>query len=45
MRVTGDEKNLPSRKIVLHILLFIVVIVVISAISIWFGLGPVVLSP
>ena len=28
-----------------HIILFIVVIVVLSAISIWLGLGPVVLSP
>ncbi len=31
-------------KIVAHVVLFIVVIVVMSAVSIWFGTGPVVLS-
>ena len=32
-------------KIAAHVVVFVVVIVVMSAVSIWFGLGPVVLSP
>jgi len=33
------------RKIAAHVILFVLVIVLMSAIAIWFGLGPVVLSP
>jgi hypothetical protein len=32
------------RKIALHIIIFIAALVVISAVAIWFGLGPVVHS-
>jgi hypothetical protein len=32
------------RKIALHIIIFIAILVVISAVAIWFGLGPVVHS-
>ncbi len=32
------------RRILFHILLFVVVLVVLSAIAIWLGLGPVVHS-
>jgi hypothetical protein len=32
-------------KIAAHAVLFVVVIVVMSAVSIWLGFGPVVLSP
>lgn len=32
-------------KIAAHVVVFVVVIVVMSAVSIWFGIGPVVLSP
>jgi hypothetical protein len=32
-------------KIAAHVAVFVVVIVVMSAVSIWFGIGPVVLSP
>jgi len=32
------------RKIALHILIFIAVLVIIGAVGIWFGLGPVVHS-
>jgi hypothetical protein len=34
-----------TRKIVLRVLLFVAVIVLMSAVSIWFGFGPAVLSP
>ena len=33
------------KKIAVRVVLFIVVIVVMSAVSIWLGTGPVVLSP
>ena len=32
-------------KVAAHVLVFVVVIVVMSAVSLWLGLGPVVLSP
>jgi hypothetical protein len=32
-------------KIAAHVVIFVVVIVVMSALSIWLGIGPVVLSP
>jgi hypothetical protein len=35
---------MPLRKIALHIIIFITMLVVISAVAIWFGLGPVVHS-
>jgi hypothetical protein len=40
-----SETELLSRRIAFHTLLFLGVIVVLTAISIWFGTGPVVLSP
>jgi uncharacterized membrane protein len=40
-----SSKVMQLRKVSLHILLFMLVIVVLSAISVWLGLGPVVLSP
>jgi hypothetical protein len=32
----------PTPKLVMHALLFVLVIVVMSAVAIWLGLGPVV---
>ena len=32
-------------KMAAHVLVFVVVIALMSAVSIWFGIGPVVLSP
>ena len=32
-------------KIAAHVAVFVVVIVVMSAVSIWFGTGPIMLSP
>jgi hypothetical protein len=32
-------------KIAVHVVLFVVLIMVMSAVSIWLGTGPVVLSP
>jgi len=32
-------------KITAHVVVFVVVIVVMSAVSIWFGTGPIMLSP
>ena len=32
----------PASKLAMHVLLFVVVIVVMSAVAIWLGLGPVV---
>jgi preprotein translocase subunit SecE len=32
----------PTSKLVMHALLFVLVIVVMSAVAIWLGLGPVV---
>jgi len=34
-----------AAKIALHVVIFVVVIVVMSAVSIWLGIGPVALSP
>jgi hypothetical protein len=34
-----------SAKIAVHVVLFVVLMVVMSAVSIWLGTGPVVLSP
>jgi hypothetical protein len=33
------------RKMAVHIIIFVVVLVAMSAVSIWLGTGPVVLSP
>jgi hypothetical protein len=34
-----------SARVAVHVVLFVVLIVVMSAVSIWLGTGPVVLSP
>jgi hypothetical protein len=34
-----------SAKIAVHVVMFIVLLVVMTALSIWLGTGPVVLSP
>jgi hypothetical protein len=37
--------NPTASKIAFHVMLFVLLMVVMSALSIWFGTGPVVLSP
>jgi t-SNARE complex subunit (syntaxin) len=43
----GSEAAMKRRsaKIAVHVVIFVVLIVVMSAVSIWLGTGPVVLSP
>jgi hypothetical protein len=45
--LAGSEESVrsTSAKIAVHVLVFVAVIVVMSALSIWLGLGPVVWSP
>jgi hypothetical protein len=44
--LAGSEESVrsTSTKIAVHVLVFVAVIVVMSALSIWLGLGPIVWS-
>jgi hypothetical protein len=43
--VKEDSMQSTRRKIVAHAIIFVLVIVAMSAVSIWLGTGPVVFSP